>query len=417
MTTSDDSIRAPEAYVWVWLPGALDPVVAGRLEQRYESRVVTFVYGRSYLNNPEAIPLFLPDLPLERGEHLPLSGDIAGCIADASPDAWGRRVIQHRHQANSADLTDLAYLLLSVSDRTGALDFQASAEEYVPRTGGSASLDDLAEAARLVEEGEPIPLDLEIALLHGTSIGGARPKASLRDGDRHLIAKFSSSTDVYPVVKGEYIAMELARRAGLDVAPVEFTTAAGRDVLLVERFDRGPDGQRKMMVSAQTILNLHDALGIAGRYATYPDLADQVRQRFVAPDDTLQELYSRITFNVLVGNTDDHAKNHAAFWDGASLQLTPAYDICPQLRSGNEARQAMAYGSNGDRSSQVTRCAQHAGVYHLDRSEAAEIVDLQISAIRDNWREVCDLAQATEADKDRFQGRQFLNEHALKDWR
>ena len=118
-----------------------------------------------------------------------------------------------------------------------------------------------------------------------------------------------------------------------------------------------------------------------------------------------------------VGNTDDHAKNHAAFWDGASLQLTPAYDICPQLRSGNEVRQAMAYGSNGDRSSQVTRCAQHAGVYHLDGSEAAEIVDLQISAIRDNWREVCDLAQATEADRDRFQGRQFLNEHALKDWR
>lgn len=415
MTTSDASLNPSEAYVWVWLPGSPDPVVAGRLDQHDRSETVAFAYGRSYLDHPAALALFLPDLPLRRGAQSPLSGHIAGCIADASPDAWGRRVIEQRHRTGGSDLSDLAYLLLSGSDRTGALDFQTSPSTYVPRAGGSATLGDLAEATGRIDEGVPLPADLDAALLHGTSVGGARPKAVLRDGDRHLIAKFSSSTDSFPVTKGEFVAMELAHRAGLDVASVEMASAAGHDALIVERFDRKPGGRREMMVSALTILNLHDAWGIAGRYATYTALADQIRQRFVAPDATLRELFARITFNVLVGNTDDHAKNHAAFWDGEWLRLTPAYDICPQLRSGNEARQAMAYGTDGERASQVTRCIERAATYHLDRREAASIVDHQVSAIRDNWHDVCDLARLSQPDRERFWGRQFLNEYALLD--
>ncbi len=416
MTTSDNAMNPSQAYVWVWLPGAQKPVVAGRLDQRDRESVITFTYGRSYLNNPDALPLFLPDLPLQHGEQAPLSGTMAGCIADASPDAWGRRVIERRHNANDTDLSDIAYLLLSGSDRIGALDFQASPVDYLPRTNGSASLDDLAEAAGLLEDGEPLPEELGMALVHGTSIGGARPKAILDDSGRGVIAKFSSSTDTLAVVKGEFVAMELARRAGVDVASVELVSAAGRDALLVERFDREPNGERKMMVSALSILNLHDAWGIAGRYATYADLADQIRRRFTEPDKTLRELFGRITFNVLVGNTDDHAKNHAAFWNGETLRLTPAYDVCPQLRSGNEAQQAMAYGPNGERDSQLAKCLAHAAVYHLDPTEATDIAGHQIAVIRDDWSEVCDLAQMPEADRNRLWGRQFLNEHALRDW-
>lgn len=114
--------------------------------------------------------------------------------------------------------------------------------------------------------------------------------------------------------------MELARRAGLEVASVELTEALGKDVLLVERFDRPASGGRRALVSALTILGL-DEWG--GRYASYETLADEIRARFADPRATLRELFSRLTFNILAGNTDDHARNHAVFWDGADLTLTP----------------------------------------------------------------------------------------------
>lgn len=411
MTTSDQDLDPSTVFVWVWLPEAAEPVVAGRLDK--QSEISTFAYGRSYLDNPAALALYLPDLPLERGEQKPRSGILPGCIADAAPDAWGRRVIEYRHGRTHGTLSELGYLLNSSSDRVGALDFQASPNEYVVRGGDQATLDELYEAARHVEEGRPLPPALDGALMHGTSIGGARPKVALVDGSRHLIAKFGLLSDSYPVVKAEYAAMELARRAGLDVAPVELANAAGRDVLLVDRFDRSASGNRKMMVSALTILNLHDAFGMAGRYGTYTDLAHEIRARFVAADATLRELFSRIVFNVLVGNTDDHVKNHSAFWDGHMLALTPAYDLCPQPRAGGEAFQAMAYGPNGDRISQTSRCVRHAGSYHLSDSEANSIVEYQVDVIGRDWDEVSDLAKLTAADRDQLWERQFLNPFAL----
>src|SRR5690606_21859503 len=136
---------------------------------------------------------------------------------------------------------------------------------YEPRRGDRASLVDLADAARRLEAGERLPEQLDLALLHGSSVGGARPKALLDgdDGRRH-IAKFASSTDSYPVVQAEFVAMDLARRAGVQVAPVEITFVDWSPVLLVERFDRTSEGGRRLLVSALTILELHDADGIAG---------------------------------------------------------------------------------------------------------------------------------------------------------
>ncbi len=210
-----------EAFVWTWLPGAQDPVVAGRIE--LVGGIVRFNYGRGYLARPEAIPLYLPELPLRPGAIEPLRGlTIPGCIKDAGPDAWGQRVVmQHLLRTGAKDgdpavFGQLTYLLRSGSDRIGALDFQERAEEYVSRDETSAPLADLMEAADAVNEGRPLPPALDLALLHGSSVGGARPKALLKGEGRHLIAKFSSSTDAYAVVKGEFAAMELARRAGLE---------------------------------------------------------------------------------------------------------------------------------------------------------------------------------------------------------
>jgi serine/threonine-protein kinase HipA len=306
----------------------------------------------------------------------------------------------------------LTYLLESGSNRIGALDFQASPSDYASRQTDTASVEELLLSAQRVEEGIPLSPALDRALLHGSSVGGARPKALLEDGDRSLIAKFSSVTDPYSVVKGEYAAMELGRRAGLDVAEVELTQARGKDVLLVERFDRPPEpGRRRAVVSALTVLELDEMLA---RYASYADLAHVVRRRFTRASATLRELFARITFNILVGNNDDHARNHSAFWDGAELTLAPAYDICPQSRGGGETAQAMAIGPDGFRMSQLAGCVEAASAYLLSGPEAREIVDDQIAVIESEWDDVCELARMTEVERRYFWGRQFLNPYAIE---
>jgi serine/threonine-protein kinase HipA len=406
------------AFVWIWLPGSTEPAVAGQLELIDDA--VTFNYGRSYLDRQDAVALYLPELPLRSGRQRPLAGlTMAGCIDDAGPDAWGQRVIEHRRSGRSAstgapiELSPLTYLLESGSDRIGALDFQARSDVYVARSG-RATLDEMLLAADRLEAGEPFSPEIDDALLHGSSIGGARPKVLLDDAGRKLIAKLSSHTDPYPVVKAEGVAMELARRVGLRVAVTEVTSCLGHDVLVVERFDRTDRaGERRMMVSALTILGLDEMMG---RYATYPDLADAIRGRFLEPKATLRELFARITFNICVGNTDDHARNHAAFWDGSTLRLTPAYDICPQTRSGGQAAQAMAVGRDGYRWSQVAGCLPAAEVYLLTAVEAREIIDHQVDIITREWNEAADAARLTTAERQHLWRRQILNPYALEDW-
>lgn len=411
-------LRKPrEAFVWLWLPDAADPVVAGRLG--FEGNRFIFNYGKSYLARPDAISVFDRELPLQSGALPPLPGlSIPGCIRDAAPDAWGRRVLinkllgQRGRDADTAELDELTYLLESGSDRIGALDFQRSATEYVPRAMDSATLDELLESAERVEKGVPLSSELDQALHHGTAIGGARPKALIRDGKKKYVAKFSSSTDVYSVVKAEFLAMRLAQHCGLDVAPVMLRRVSGKDVLLVERFDRIASRggwSRKSMVSALTLLELDELMA---RYASYEQLAEIVRHRFTDAKKALQELFSRITFNILSGNTDDHARNHAAFWDGRNLTLTPAYDICPQPRSGNEASQAMLIDGE-DRMSRIVSCIAAARHYLIPDTEARRIVKRQIEVIRERWEEVCDEAKLTKVDRKIFWQRQFLNPYSL----
>lgn len=406
-----------EAYVWVWLPEASGPVVAGRLARTPLG--LQFNYGRRYLGRGDAMPLYLPELPLQPGV-LPLAPGLSmpGCLRDAAPDAWGRRVILHRQgrrgpDIDSAELEELTYLLESGSNRIGALDFQTSASRYEPRETTDATLDALLDSAARVDQGLPLAPALAQALQHGTSVGGARPKVTLTHGRRQLIAKFSSSTDVYPVVKAEFVAMRLAALAGIDAARVELVQASGKDVLLVERFDRAPqaDGAwyRRAMVSALTLLSLDEMMAA---YASYQDLAEIVRQRFLRPRASLHELFARMSFNILCGNTDDHARNHSAFWTGSALTLTPAYDLCPQHRVGQEATQAMQIHGN-NRYSQLAVCLAAASQFQLAESAARHIIDAQVSCIHTHWDAVCDEARLAPADREWLWQRQFLNPFAF----
>lgn len=415
--TSDPELPR-NAYVWTWLPQATAPVVAGRIVR--DGDIHQFVYGRSYLERADAIPLYLPELPLGRGPIRPLAQlTMANCLRDCAPDAWGRRVIINRltgrrgQAADAIELDELTYMLESGSDRIGALDFQISPSHYTPRQTEQASLKELLQSAERVEQGVPLSPDLDRALNHGSSIGGARPKALIEAGDRKLIAKFSATNDTFSVVKGEFIAMKLAKMAGLNVAPVKLERASGKDVLLVERFDRvktASSWRRRAIVSALTLEGLNE---LSGYHAGYDTLAQIIRARFMDPAATLRELYRRMVFNVLVGNTDDHARNHAAFWDGNNLSLTPAYDICPQARSGRERNQAI--GINGaERRSQLAACLATSANFLIRDDEAVDIMRSQISCVRDNWVRVCDDASLTQTDRDFFWRRQFLNAYAFE---
>jgi len=417
MMTSDRT-TPDSVFVWVWLPGETEPVVAGRITM--DGGRYIFNYGASYLERNNAIPIYEPELPLRRGRIDPLGNmEMASCLRDGSPDAWGRRVIINRLVGPKAadggadELNELTYLIESGSDRIGALDFQHSATEYVPRVWAQASYEELLEAADRVEKGLPLAPRLARAIHRGTSIGGARPKALIDDDERKLIAKFSSSQDVYSVVKAEFMAMRLAARCGLDVAPVSIFETAGKDVLLIERFDRiRTDGewQRRAMVSGLTILELSE---MEARYASYEDLAERIRHTFTDPKKTLRELFGRICFNVLCGNTDDHARNHAAFWDGRMLTLTPAYDICPQGRAGNEATQAMLIkGEN--RMSTLATCLSACADFHLSEDEATALIEDQIDTIAQNWASLCDEAALSPVDARLLAGRQFLNPHCVQ---
>ena len=417
------SSAAQLCYVWAWLPGRTDPVVVGRLDT--DGPRLPFSYGATYRRSADSISLYEPELPLREGViYPPVELDIASCLRDAAPDAWGQRLIldrltgAHGASADPGQLPVLTYLREAGSDRIGGLDFQDSATDYEPRTR-TAPFEQLLQAAADFAEGAEIFGPLAEALVNGTSIGGARPKVLLSeataDGPRRMIAKFSLSNDPFPIIKSEAAAMSLARRVGLNVAGTRYTRVLDRDVLLVDRFDRpgcvgsgpGQVGERRLMVSALTILG-GDERG-SHQYRGYPELADEIRRRFTDPRKTLHELFDRIVFNILISNTDDHPRNHAAFWDGTHLSLTPAYDLCPSLRTGDTATQAMGIDRGHNRASRLGLCVAASDIYQLDRVTARERIDSMIAVIEREWDDAADEGGLTRAERDRLWRRQFLN--------
>jgi serine/threonine-protein kinase HipA len=404
---------AESMYVWAWLSGHITPVLAGMIHE--QGGETSFAYDDGYLEIPDAVPLY-SELAFQRGRQRPLTGlTVPGCINDSWPDGWAKVVIERRRLdagRSTGELHPFEYLRESGSDRIGALDFSDS-PVWVQRGGTHATLDQLQAAAALVEGGESLDLGLSAALIQATASGGMRPKALIGGDGRHFVAKLSSRSDQRPVTNLEAVAMDLAGRAGINVARSEIARAAGRDVLLVERFDRTPDGERLMIVSAATILGLDPYLG--ARYATYPELADSLRATSVDAGDA-RELFARIIFNVIVGNTDDHARNHAAIWNGRQLKLAPAFDICPHPRSGGEMQQAMSIGRDGFKAANLAGCVKRASDYGVDQREAIELVETQIAVVNSHWDDAADRARLNDAERRAAFGGPILNPSIFDGW-
>jgi serine/threonine-protein kinase HipA len=401
------------AFVWIWLPGKTEPIVAGRITK--ENQLTVFNYGKSYLENPEAIALSPFELPLRSGNVFPEGmNTIHSCLRDAAPDAWGRRVIEYQY--SHLNPGELDYMLLSGSDRIGALDFQVSSSEYCARESKRATLEDLLQVTSCVAQNQPIPPELEYALLRGTSVGGARPKALIQDDKKYFIAKFSLNTDIFNIIKAEYVGMRLAKCVGINVPEVTLRDTLGKDILLIERFDRDrlrSKTVRHLMLSGLSLLKLNE---LEARYASYCDLASCIRQNFKNPTDELRELYKRLIFNVLIGNTDDHARNHSAFWDGETLCLTPAYDLCPQARIGQEATQAMAIeGAEGNFSTLVNiqSISEH---FQITKKNASELINYMIDTVENHWAAVCEEANLSVVERSRLWKNSIFNPFCFRGW-
>lgn len=339
----------------------------------------TFAYGLRYLQRPGAlevdpVALSLRDRDSVRGKALFPTNNLPyfGGIRDAAPDSWGRRVIESRLKVPANSLPESAYLVHAGSQRVGALDIRASRDSSAtPGFGTWNNLEYLMEAAQRIDEGLPVPAALEEIFAEGSALGGARPKATVRDEERVLwLAKFPSRKDPLAVPVIETATLRLAAAAGLTVPEVRLIELGSRAVMLIRRFDRywakaGPE-----VPLAEDFLSAPPAYGLAEKRLgfvsgltllacdemespdrSYGDLAQAVR-RYCHPRvirENNRELFERLIFNILVNNDDDHLRNHGFVWDARlpGWRLSPLYDVMPRASLSPERRLHLGVGPEG----------------------------------------------------------------------
>ncbi len=395
MATSDP--RGP--FVWVFLPGRSEPVVAGVLARSSTADGMAFRYGNSYLRRDDAMSLG-PDLPLSERTYPPALGHkMPSTIRDAMPDSWGRHVINRELGLDLEDsVPDARYMLESGSDRVGALDFQASATEYVPRVGGGA-LTEIADTAVAVDDDQPRGADLGSAIRNTlTAAGGSQPKAYVRLDGREWLAKFQTEYDrTSPLIKAERAALYVAEKAGLDVPAAKLVNVDGRGLaLLTERFDRqaiaapADDAprqfSRRQVLSGFTVGEDHRAVG-----ASYPDLVARLRVLSVDVADAGTELFRRLAFRIAMRIDDDHMRNLAFFWDGQHASFTPAFDLSPELTATTP--HGLTDLGGGSQEFTLSALEQRHDYYHLSATRARDIIERTLDTVITHRADAADVAQ------------------------
>ncbi len=403
-----------ECFVYITLSGETTPVTAGKFALQQNARgdaIGQFVYRRKYLDDPRAVEIDPVELKLSRRTYqTALLGGVFGALRDASPDYWGRRVIE-KH-AGRAQLGELDYLLESPDDRAGALGFGLNTEPPAPRRTFNRTIDleklqALADA--LINDDlpdDPAAQQVQDLMLLGTSMGGARPKAVVEDDAALWVAKFNRQDDRWNNARVEYAMLRLARACGLTTAESRLETVGGNDVLLVKRFDRDKTANgytRARMVSALTILRA-DELPEARRNWSYVVLVEELRRIVAEPKKDAKELFRRICFNALISNIDDHPRNHAFIAKETSWKLSPAYDLTPSTPVSQERRDlALECGDQGRYANAKNILSQHAR-FLLERDEAEKIVNDMKQQVEATWYDTLCASGVTEKDAEVIRG-------------
>lgn len=378
----------------------------------------SFAYGTRYVERPNAIEIDPVALGLKNKQEIkgrallpPVGLTLFGGIRDAAPDAWGRRVIEAKLKVPPNSLPESAYLLHAGSDRVGALDIRPNLQATAaPGISEVRSLQYLIEAADRIEEGLPVPANLEPIFVGGTALGGARPKASVRDQDGVLwLAKFSGRKESINLPWVEYGTLQLAREVGLVVPPVKVEKIGDRTAMLIQRFDRywalpdsinvhagedtlglaSPGGgrveKRLAFTSGLTLLGCHETDSIT---KSYGDLADAIR-KYCHPAvivDDAKDLFRRMVYNIFVTNNDDHLRNHGFLWDAKykGWRLSPLYDVTPNTSVAQDRYLHLSIGPQGKYAHLDNALAVHS-LFRLSEKAAAEVIAQVWEKVRE-WK-------------------------------
>jgi serine/threonine-protein kinase HipA len=403
-----NSKASTECFVYITLPGETESVTAGRFELTKDRRgnaLGRFVYGKSYLVRGNAVAIDPVELKLsgDTYETARLNG-VFGALRDAGPDYWGRRVIEK--YAGIAQLGELDYLLNSADDRAGALGFGLNRQPPAPRrkfnkTLELAKLQQIAEALMREDNVETQEAaQVQDLMLIGTSMGGARPKAVVEDDEGLWVAKFNRPDDRWNNTRVEHAMLQLAKTCGIGVATSRLETVAGKDVLLVKRFDREKTDKgytKARMISGLTLLRAEEAVQMRDRWS-YVQLSEELRRVVKEPRRDASELFRRVVFNALISNIDDHPRNHAIIAKDRDWQLSPAYDLTPSPVIAKDHRDlAMEIGDQGRFANAKNILSQRAR-FLLDEEEAKAIVSDMTEKLRSTWYDVARAQGVTAKD-------------------
>jgi serine/threonine-protein kinase HipA len=396
---------------FVYMDFASGPVLVGRLWSRVRKQreTGTFEYDANWLKRPDRFALE-PALVLASGPyHTGADRPMFGAIGDSSPDRWGR-VLMRRAERRAAEregrqprtLFEIDFLL-SVDDeaRAGALRFAEKAGGPFVAEAGKFRIPPIVELNRLLAATERYLAekedeeDLRLLIAPGSSLGGARPKASVRDADGHLsIAKFPHKEDFSDAVLWEAVALTLAARAGITVPEWHVATIDKKNVLILRRFDRR-DNMRIPLLSAMSMLGARD-----NETHTYLEIAEAIRQQGAEPNQDLKELWRRIVFNVLISNVDDHLRNHAFLYESQKgWRLSPAYDMNP-VPTDIKPR-VLSTAIDEDDNSASMELAFAAAEYFGLKSEAKKVA-AEVAASVSGWRQEAQKAGISKAETDRM---------------
>jgi serine/threonine-protein kinase HipA len=391
--------------VYVDIDGESVDVGTAYFTRRRGTSSTSFHYAPSYLSRKGAYPID-PALGLFAGPQQ-VDG-LPGAFADCSPDRWGKNLVTKRQQAlalqesrTPPSLGDVDFLV-GVSDltRQGALRFRLDADGpfldpdlQVPKL---VELPRLLRAADQVAEGGPDDLAAIKALLDAGSgsLGGARPKASVRDEERLLIAKFPHRGDEWDVMAWEKVALDLAEQAGIDVPGSALVQIDARHVLVLERFDR--DGvRRRGYISAMTMIEGRD-----GDVRDYVELAETLAEHGATVRTDLHELWRRIAFSVAIHNTDDHLRNHGFLREVGGWVLSPVFDVNPNPIVSEE--RVTGIGGARGRTDELNGLMTYAETFDLSASDAQQILR-EVSDATADWRRVAASHGIGEAERHRFE--------------
>jgi serine/threonine-protein kinase HipA len=395
----------PDIEVHIDLDGRTREVGLARCNLARGSETILFKYADAWLTDPERFSLE-PALALTRGAYAPPAGQpIFGSIGDSAPDTWGRRLMQRAERRRAEregrairTLTESDYLL-SVSDeiRLGALRFRWAGDDVfqAPMNDGVPALIELGRLLQVTERilrDEETDEDLQLIFAPGSSLGGARPKASVIDQHGQLsIAKFPKETDEYSIEAWEEIAFRLADRVGIATPHHELLQVAGKPVLLSRRFDR--DGQRRIpFLSARAMTGSKD-----GETGSYPEIVDALTQHGAQARSDAHALYRRVAFNVLISNVDDHLRNHGFLWLGKTgWSLSPIYDLNP-TPTDLKARVLTTNINLDEGTCSIDLLEEAAEYFGLGLSPARQIIK-EVATATATWRDVAKEVGARAAE-------------------